>query len=372
MGEKEVMILKLIKENPFITQNELAQKTGLSRSAVAGYISTLTKRGKLLGRAYVFPKKKQIVCIGGANLDRKIQVVERLQLHTSNPAYSSQSFGGVARNIAENLGRLTDEVSLMTVVGEDQEGKSLLNYTKDFVDVSAVSIIPNKTTGSYTAILDEKGEMAVALADMDIYDSIDKPFIEKKWGYVASAQMVILDTNFPSEVIIEVINRCKEEDITLCITPVSAPKIKKLPQNLTGVTWLIANKDEACALTGLKLEKETDFFKAAKKIVEKGVEKVVITRGSEGLIFFTNTGEKGVIPVPKVEVVDVTGAGDSLVAGIMFGSLNGLSTSVACKLGIACSILTLQSKETVNVSLTEENLNELYQKYFPKGDNKYV
>lgn len=69
MNEKEITILQLIQENPFLTQNELAEKTGLSRSAVAGYISALTREGKLLGRAYVLPQKKEVICIGGANIE---------------------------------------------------------------------------------------------------------------------------------------------------------------------------------------------------------------------------------------------------------------------------------------------------------------
>ena len=156
MNDKEILILQLIKEDPFIAQNELAEKTGLSRSAVAGYISSLTKQGKILGRAYVLPQKKEVLCVG------------QLQYGTSNPAESSQSCGGVARNIAENLGRLGCDVGLMTVVGDDPEGEWLLEYTKAFADVTPSQSLAGTTTGTYTAVLDNEGEMSVALADMFI------------------------------------------------------------------------------------------------------------------------------------------------------------------------------------------------------------
>ena len=364
MNEKELLILQLINANPFILQNELAEKTHLSRSAVAGYISSLTKEGKLLGRAYVLPKQKDIISIGGANIDRKIQALNHLQFGTSNPAESSQSCGGVARNIAENLGRLGCNVSLMTIVGEDHEGEWLLDYTKTFVDISPSQVSPNLATGTYTAILDNEGEMAVALADMAIYDSIDIDFIEKKWGYLASSAMVVMDTNLSADVLKHVIVRCKEDNIPLCITPVSSPKVKRLPESLQGVTWLIANRDEAEALSEMTINDEDDFFKAAEKIMKKGVEKVVLTRGDKGLIYLTQQGEKGILHPPKVQVEDVTGAGDSLVAGIMFGHLNGLNTEDACKIGISCSVLTLQSHETVNPALNHIRLQETFQQYF--------
>ena len=363
MNEKEQLILQLIKEDPFISQIDLAEKTGLSRSAVAGYISSLTKGGKLLGRAYVLPKSKEILCIGGANIDRKIQVLNHLQYGTSNPAESSQSCGGVARNIAENLGRLGVDVSLMTMVGEDNGGEWLLDYTKSYVDISPSQISPNMATGTYTAVLDPNGELAIALADMSIYDTIDRSFIEKKWGYAASAGMIVMDTNFPAEVLEQVIFRCREENIPLCITPVSAPKIKKLPKKLHGVTWLIANQDEASALSGIEINGEEDFFRAAELIKLKGVEKVVITKGDKGLIYVTEE-ESGALLPPKVHVVDVTGAGDSLVAGTMFAYRLGLTTAEACKMGIACSALTLQSQSTVNPNLEESKLKEIIQQYF--------
>ncbi|GLB59940.1 carbohydrate kinase [Cytobacillus sp. NCCP-133] len=356
--------MQLIKEDPFIAQYELAEKTGLSRSAVAGYISSLTKQGKILGRAYVLPMKKEVVCVGGANVDRKIQTTGQLQYETSNPAESSQSCGGVARNIAENLGRLGCDAGLMTVVGDDPEGDWLLEYTKAFADITPSQSLLGSTTGTYTAVLDHEGEMAVALADMTIYENVTRDFIEKKWGYLASSEMVILDTNYPPEVLRQIISRCYEENIPLCITPVSAPKIKNLPKNLGGVTWLIANKDEAEALTALDISSEGDFFKAAEKIMKKGVEKVVISRGDKGLIYFTKEGEAGVLLPPKVKIADVTGAGDSLVSGIIFAHLKGLGTEDACKIGMSCSMLALQSMETVNPNLNNTRLQETYKKYF--------
>lgn len=364
MTEKEKIILQLIKDDPFISQNELAEKTGLSRSAVAGYVSSLMKQGKIHGRAYILPEQKEILCIGGANIDRKIQVAEKLEYNTSNPASSTQSCGGVARNIAENLGRLGIGAALMTVVGEDHEGQWLLEYTKSFADITPSQTLSGRQTGTYTAVLDADGEMVLALADMSICDAVDMNFIEKKWGHLSSSQMVILDTNFPHHVLKQIISRCDEESIPLCIAPVSSPKVKKLPAKLNGVAWLIANQDEAEALSQTRISNEGDFFKAAEVILNKGVERVVITRGDKGLIYYTKSGEAGVLLAPKVPISDVTGAGDSLVAGIMFAHLKGLAAEDACKIGMVCSLLTLQSHETVNPVLNQTRLQEAFKQYF--------
>jgi len=102
-------------------------------------------------------------------------------------------------------------------------------------------------------------------------------------------------------------------------------------------------------------------------ILARGVEKVVITRGEQGLIYYTNNGEAGAIVPPSVPVVEVTGAGDSLMAGIIFGYLKGLSTEDACKIGLSCSLITLQTSDTVSLELNHQSLQETFQKYFSKG-----
>ncbi|MGF3104349.1 carbohydrate kinase [Rossellomorea sp. DUT-2] len=364
MNEKEKLLLTYIEENPFMTQQELSERSGLSRSAVAGYISNLVKQGKIMGRAYVLPKKNGITCIGGANIDRKLQLNGKLIPETSNPAKTEQSSGGVARNIAENLGRLGKQANLITVVGEDTEGSFLLSHTKSFADVSASQRLLNESTGAYSAILDEEGEMLFALADMNIYESVDIGFIDKRWGLISSSEMVLLDTNFPEDVLKYIIRRCQTEGVPLTIIPVSEPKVLKLPTSLEGVSWFICNKGEAETYLGMTIETEGDYFKAAKAITQRGAERVVITRGDQGLIYYTTYKEARAVLPPKVEVADVTGAGDALVAGILFGYIKGSDTDGACRIGVICSSITLQSKFTVAPTLNKTKLQQEFSLFY--------
>ncbi|MFF2448449.1 carbohydrate kinase family protein [Neobacillus sp. NPDC058068] len=315
----------------------------------------------------IISEEKKLLCIGGANVDLKIQALKQLELGTSNPAISTKSRGGVARNVAENSGRLGLNASLLAYIGSDTEGEWLLQNTNHFADINLTEIIDGKSTGTYTAVLDEEGEMAVAFADMAIYDEVEGSFFEKNWTHIQNAKLILLDTNFPAEVINEVINCSKDEGIPLCIATVSAAKTAKLPVSLDGVTWLIANQKEAEALSKLEITSEGDFYRAAEIILKSGVEKVVITRQEKGLIYFTNNGEAGAIVPPSVPIVDVTGAGDALISGILFGYLKGLNTEDSCKIGVSCSMITVQTSETVHPDLDQQKLLETFQKYFSKG-----
>lgn len=365
MNDQDAMIIEITHSNQFIPGHEMAERSGFPFMELCE--TSLIQSGWDKDQAYIPSAEKKVLCIGGANVDRKIQSVKDLEFGTSNPAKSTMSCGGVARNIAEDLGRLGLKTSLLACIGADKEGEWLLRQTKKFVDVTPTEMIQGKSTGTYTAVLDTEGEMAIALSEMAIYDQVEEQFIERNWQYVQFAKMILLDTNFPKDVIGQVIQRGKNEKIPICIVTVSATKVEKLPEVLEGVTWLIANQKDAEALSKLKINSDGDFFKAAEAILKKGVEKVIIKRADKGLVYFTNNGEAGVVLPPGIPIIDVTGAGDSLVAGILFGYLKDLCTEDACKIGISCSMITLQSNETVSPALNQQKLLETFRTYFSKG-----
>ena len=115
--------------------------------------------------------KPSVLCIGGANLDRKLKLSEPLRMRTSNPVTSEVSPGGVARNVAENLARLGCKVGLLSTFSDDLEGNWLLDHLNSAgVDVSPSLIVPGRKSGSYTALQDAEGEMLLAMADMEIAD----------------------------------------------------------------------------------------------------------------------------------------------------------------------------------------------------------
>ena len=74
LNEKETAIVELLRKNPFLTQQEMADQLDMSRPALANLISGLMKRGIITGRAYILSEDNEVVCIGGANVDRKFHM----------------------------------------------------------------------------------------------------------------------------------------------------------------------------------------------------------------------------------------------------------------------------------------------------------
>ena len=69
MTQRERQILQLIEENPMISQEELAQKMGISRSSAAVHISNLMKKGYIAGKGYVLRSGTYVAVVGGVNID---------------------------------------------------------------------------------------------------------------------------------------------------------------------------------------------------------------------------------------------------------------------------------------------------------------
>ncbi|NCU32778.1 MAG: winged helix-turn-helix transcriptional regulator, partial [Candidatus Moranbacteria bacterium] len=119
MTQREQEILAILKTEPTISQQELANRLNITRSSVAVHITNLIKKGYILGKGYVISEDPYVVVIGGANIDIQGYPHQPLIPHDSNIGTVKMSLGGVGRNIAENCARLNIPTRLISVVGND-------------------------------------------------------------------------------------------------------------------------------------------------------------------------------------------------------------------------------------------------------------
>jgi len=359
MTEKEHMILDLIRKNPYVSQQELAELLGLSRPSIANIISGLIRKGNILGRAYVLSESQHVICIGGANIDRKFHIKEKAQLGTSNPIFSTQNAGGVARNIAENLGRLGMEVSLISTSGSDKDWSFIEESSALYMNIETVTQFHEKSTGSYSAVLDTNGELVIALADMEVYEAITPELLLKYDVLLSRSKCIMVDLNCPKETIQFLCHFAKSHDLPIVIVPVSAPKMKRLPDDLDGVTWLITNRDETETYFNTEIRNEEDWKSALENWLSLGITNVVVTNGKKGSMI--GNKEEGIFHIPSIEtkeIVDVTGAGDAFSSAVIYSWLEGKSLTEIAKAGNINASKTLQSPYTVRQDLSAEQLQK--------------
>lgn len=356
MTNREKEILELIKKDPMISQKELAEKLGITRSSVAVHITNLLKKGYLLGKGYIVSKDEEYVSIiGGANMDIQGFPNDKLIYKDSNPGKSKISLGGVGRNIGENLTKLGINTKLITALGEDIYGNKILEEAKIIgMDMKHSIVMKEDSTSTYLSILDERGDMIVAIAHMDIFDKIPLDFIKSKKNVIENSSVCIVDTNIPQEIIEYIVNNYKNTKFFL--DTVSTTKAKKIKNVIGKFHTIKPNKIEAEMLSGIPINKGEDLEKVAEFFLEKGVKRVFITLGEEG-VYYNDGKSKGKISNPKVKVINATGAGDAFMAAMAYCYLKDFSLKETIKFSQTASILALSHENTINPNMSVWSIN---------------
>lgn len=288
-----------------------------------------------------------IDCIGAANIDRKLVPLGTLVAGSSNPARQHEAFGGVARNIAENLARLGTRVALTTAVGGDAMGRDLLAQARSLGIDTRRTLVADGPTGTYTAVLDERGEMVVAMADMALCGQLT-PGIVAPRGVPAALR--VADLNLPQSTVAALLAAARD-GAPLVLVAVSEPKMAHLPQDLHGLRLLVLNRGELRGRTGRDTSTADGLLAACRDVQAQGARDVVVTLGAHGVAHTTPDGIAH-LPAPQARVVDVTGAGDAFAAGACWSLLRERDDlGAACRRGLKLAAVTLACAQTVCPSI---------------------
>ena len=300
-------------------------------------------------------EKNGIIVIGGANIDIKGRSKNVIQWETSNPGTIRVDHGGVARNIAHYLGLLNIPVTFLGVVGDDDEGREILEKLRN-AGVEIEEIIQSKKdpTGKYIAILDEKGDMQAAVSDSIIMKRVTPRYLIAKAGIIMQSRFVIMDTNLTTQAIHYIAYLCGRENIPLIVDPVSVVKSRKLLGILPKIDYLSPNIRELSSLTGTIIQTAAERQKAIQQLMKKGVKNIVLTNSAQGVFLFSPEFPDGkLISTRRRKVIDSTGAGDALVAGLSYGLYHNYTLFNAIQVGLILSSLTVTSPETVYSQIDE-------------------
>jgi pseudouridine kinase len=353
MTQRERQLLRWIEENPMISQQELADRAGITRSSVAVHISNLMKKGYIAGKGYVLRSGTYAVVVGGANVDIGGHSHHPLIQRDSNPGQVTISVGGVGRNIAHNISLLGIDTRMLSALGDDLYGEKITTVCSAAgLDLSRVRCIKEARTSTYLYLAGPDGDMALAVNDMEICDFITPEYLAENLKLLNSAQLVVVDANIPEASI-----RWLAQNVTvpIFVDPVSVTKAEKLRTCLGGIHTLKPNRLEAELLSGIPIRTEEDLPRAAAALLETGLRRVFISLGADG-VFAADHSEMKKIPGLPTKVQNTTGAGDAFVAGLVWAYLKGSDLEASAKAGIASSSIASEGAETINEALCEELL----------------
>ena len=357
MTQRERQLLEWIRENPMISQQELADKAGITRSSVAVHISNLMKKGCITGKGYIVRTDPYVAVVGGVTIDIGAVSAGALVARDSNPGHVTTSLGGVGRNIAHNLCLLGQRTAMVTVMGDDDFGRRVQENAKDIgLDLSAGAVLPDCRTGTYLYIAGPDGDMALAVNDMAIYDRMTPDFLRQRLDFINGADLVVLETNLPEESIRWLCDNCKAP---ILADPVSTIKAEKLRPVLGKLAALKPNRLEAELLSGMSIRTREDAAQAARKLLDTGLGAVYISLGAEGIYAADRSGDTAWVPCARCTVANATGGGDAVAAALAARMVLGDSLAETARWAVGAGALACEAETTINPAMSWDNIETI-------------
>jgi D-beta-D-heptose 7-phosphate kinase/D-beta-D-heptose 1-phosphate adenosyltransferase len=242
---------------------------------------------------------------------------------------------GGAGNVVHNLAALGAQVSVCSVVGDDQNGHELLGqFSHHQIDVSAIFLDPARRTSRKTRVV--AAHQQIVRIDRESREALPAAVEQQLCDWISAhareySVIVLSDYNkgvLTPDVIASAISAAAEFDIPVLVDPKGTDYVR-----YNGATLLTPNRKEAEAASGIAITDVVSLAQAATVIMgATGVKYLLITRSEEGMSLFLSGGEMVHIPTIAREVFDVSGAGDTVLATLAVSIASGLSMTESAKL----------------------------------------
>lgn len=273
------------------------------------------------GKHSSYEREGHIVIIGGLVLDIHAKAAKNIRAGTTTPGQVTYLSGGVSRNVAECMQRLGVKPFIISVVGEDMAGKTLLDNCKSLgLSIDGIRKCKNVATPVVSNIFDSAGEIAAAVADVQaVEESLTAEWINQFRSYFGSAPLLMIDANLHPLALEAACNLAKESNTPVWFEPVSFTKSARVRSIVKYVTFVSPNESELIAMAesisslnlsqslqilendGKKMNVEAiyEIFKPAISILlDEGIKFIVLTLGSFGVFLcFKEVSSLTVIPI---------------------------------------------------------------------------
>jgi pseudouridine kinase len=234
-------------------------------------------------------------------------------------------------------------------MGEDVYGNRIAaSCTELGIDASRALRVAECATSTYLYIADESGEMALALSDMEICDRITPTYLAGNQQMLSNARVIVADTNIPAETLVYL---AENSTAPIFCDPVSTIKAEKLLPILDRIHTLKPNRLEAALLSGVKILEKQDAEKAANALLEKGVQRVFLSMGAEG-VYAATAQEQMWLDNLSGQMVNTTGCGDAFMAALVWAYMQDLDLRETALAGLAAASIAMESAETINPAMS--------------------
>lgn len=305
-------------------------------------------------------KMNHIVVVGSLNMDLVVRVPHMPIPGETVLGNDFQNIpGGKGANQAVGAARMGARVTMIGKVGNDEFGKALTkNLANEGVGISHISVDEKEATGIAMITLDQSGQNSIVVAS-GANMALKPEDIRTAWKKISDIDVLVMPLEVSLECVEEAVRLATESSVKVILNPAPAQKLSD--DLLKKVDVLVPNESETSLLTGLAVESIEDAKIAAKSLLEKGAGAIVLTLGSRGALLISEN-QPAIISTPyKVNVVDTTAAGDSFVAALSVGIVEGLPLENALRQATAAGALAVTKMGAQPCMPTKKEVNELME-----------
>jgi ribokinase len=279
--------------------------------------------------------RKPIVVVGSINMDLVARTPKiPLAGQTLTGTDFATTSGGKGANQAVAVARLGYPVQMVGCVGEDVFGQALLDSLASAgVETTGVAQVGGPT-GIAQILVDGKGENSIVVVP-GANGKVDCAAIDKHAALIGSAGMVLCQLELPQETVSHLLVLCKAAGVPVMLDPAPAAPLPEA--TWSQVAWLTPNASEAAFCLGHKASAED----GAVELLRKGVQGVVLKRGSEGAYVAVAGGDAAWIKPFHVEAIDTVGAGDCFNGAFAVALLEGKDPWVAARFASAAAAISV-------------------------------
>lgn len=274
-------------------------------------------------------KTPRIVVVGSVNAD---MVVKSQWIPKPGETVTGGQFvmaaGGKGANQAVAAARLGAQVTLVAKVGQDMFGdQAIANYQKEGMNTQCIVRDPQHATGVALILVDDKGENLISVAS-GANHALTPADVDRAAEAIRAADMVMLQLEIPMDVVAHTAALAAAAGVPVILNP--APAAPLSPEVLRHVTYLTPNESEAERLTGMAVSDEVTARAAAQKLLQSGVQCVILTMGAKGALVVTDK-QASLVPAYRVAARDTTAAGDAFCGGLACAIARGVSLEEAVR-----------------------------------------
>ncbi len=219
-------------------------------------------------------------------------------------------FGGKGANQAVAARRCGADVQMVARVGDDLFGPATIEHIDaEGIDTTHVEAIANTSTGVAPILVDDTGQNSI-LVVKGANDLLMPGDVDRAAEALSQADCIVLQLEIPLETVYHTIELARSHGIRCILNP--APGQPLDLARIASVDYLIPNESEAEEIGGMAVQSSGDAAACAAGLLDRGIQRVVITLGAQGALVAGSDGTR-VVPPFEVEAIDTTGAGDAFI-----------------------------------------------------------